>query len=468
MAKGKWINVITRLLVPALVSTLTALAACVGAPPTPTPDIPATVDAAVAAAIPTATPTPVPDLEATVQAGIEATLAAMPTAIPTPTATPMPTPTPTATPLPTPTATPPPTSNPLPDTATMVESVRPSVVRIETDQGGGSGVIFQTTPQGGALVLTNHHVIEGAQYILVQGDSFAYGGTLQGFDAYRDLAVVQICCGRFQAVSFGDAGALKSGSEVVAMGYPLGFSGDATVTKGIVSAVRYDSRYKSWVVQTDAPINPGNSGGPLFTQTGKVVGINTYKFDYTESGRPTEGLGFAVSEATVQAILPELVQGNRVGLPTPVPTPTPQPQWRTYTNLPYQYQMRVPADWSIDTSDSSKVRFESPDESSLVAIYAYPDAQSISIADWVSRTLERESSPDVSSLFELREKSVEAHTGYIRYRAQYGSEHCVADYLTLFLLRGSWAFAIEGAICEHSLQEYRLIVDQMLASFEHR
>ena len=86
---------------------------------------------------------------------------------------------------------------------------------------------------------------------------------------------LEICCSRFHSLAFKNAATLNSGSEVVAIGYPLGLSGAATVTRGIVSAVRYDSRHQAWVIQTDAPINPGNSGGPLLSSSGGVVGINT-------------------------------------------------------------------------------------------------------------------------------------------------------------------------------------------------
>ena len=245
-------------------------------PPTPPPDINATVAAGVAAtqaAAPTPTPTspPTPDIEATVQARMAATIAAMPTATPTavPTATPTPvpteTPTPTPVPTPVPTATPTPTAIPFQSPAAalseMVKRARPAVVRIESVFSSGSGAIFETEGRT-AYIITNHHVVEGSAEVNVTvNDSATDRGTVLGTDAVRDLAVVRICCGSFRALSFGDANALEPGDEVIAIGYALGLPGQATITRGIVSAMRYDSNHLSDVIQTDAAINPGNSGG---------------------------------------------------------------------------------------------------------------------------------------------------------------------------------------------------------------
>ena len=98
------------------------------------------------------------------------------------------------------------------------------------------------------------------------------------------------------------------------MGYPLEFS-QAIVTRGIVSAHWWDDlpSGRRWILQTDAPINPGNSGGPLFNRQGEVVGINTSKREQSASGRPVEGIGFAIAVETVMELLPRLIAGERVG-----------------------------------------------------------------------------------------------------------------------------------------------------------
>ena len=162
---------------------------------------------------------------------------------------------------------------------------------------------------------------------VIVNDSATYRGTVLGTDSVRDLAVVRICCGSFRKLSFGNVGTLQPGDEVVAIGYALGISGEATVTRGIVSAIRYDSGYRSDVIQTDAAINPGNSGGPMLSMSGEILGINTFRIDESNSGRSAQGLGFAISGTTVQERIPTLRAGAPRPTPTPAPTrrPTPAP-----------------------------------------------------------------------------------------------------------------------------------------------
>ena len=209
----------------------------------------------------------------------------------------------------------------------MIERVRPSVVRINTDVGSGSGLITQTQGSTG-YVVTNHHVIEDAALIRVTvGDSAIYDGQLLGSDDVRDLAVLTICCGSFQPARFGHVAGLEPTTEVLIVGYPRDIFGPATVTKGIVSAVRYDVGLQAEVIQTDAAINPGNSGGPIVSLGGEVLGINTFKI--TDS----EGLGFAVSSNVVLRELPSLWSSAAsvplvpaaVPLVTPTPVPTARP-----------------------------------------------------------------------------------------------------------------------------------------------
>lgn len=294
----------------------TVQAAVAAAIHTPTPDIEATVQARLAAVLPTPTPVPTPDIEATVQARLAD---AMATAAPEPT----PTPAPNATPAPAPDETTAPLVAPRPfllspgqtlapdkssraSLSEIVKEARPAVVRIESGAGTGTGVIFETRGQTGYIV-TNHHVVEGYEQVkVVVNDTMNYRGMVQGTDEVRDLAVVSICCGEFQILPFGDASGLEPGDEVMTMGYAMGLSGMATVTRGIVSAIRYDPRYLSDVIQTDASINPGNSGGPMLSMDCEVLGINTFRMDESNTGRAAEGLGFAVSEKTVQGQIPML------------------------------------------------------------------------------------------------------------------------------------------------------------------
>ena len=146
-----------------------------------------------------------------------------------------------------------------------------------------------------------------------------------GTDSVRDLAILRICCGDFHALSFGNVSELKPGDEVLAMGYPLGLPGEATVTKGIVSAIRFDESHQRLVIQTDAAINPGNSGGPMLSETGQILGINTFRREETTSGRPVDNVGFAVAAPTIQEQLHTLKTAPPSSTPTPTPTPTPAP-----------------------------------------------------------------------------------------------------------------------------------------------
>ena len=163
----------------AFLTSLLGFVGCITTVATPAPDIPATVAAAVAAALPTPIPTSTPDIEATLEARLQATIAAIPTPTPTPVPTPTLIPTPTLVPTPQPTATLIPT--PTPSLASMVERVRPGVVRIDTNLGSGSGVIYESDAiNRSALVLTNHHVVEDASWVDVEhpelGRSCIYPG----------------------------------------------------------------------------------------------------------------------------------------------------------------------------------------------------------------------------------------------------------------------------------------------------
>ncbi len=213
---------------------------------------------------------------------------------------------------------------------------------VRTNHGTGSGVIIETSvARGSALVLTNEHVIRGAARItVIVYDSVPYQAEILGYDTDRDVALLQICCwGNFEAVDLAAADNLAPGSEVITMGYPFAIKGEATVTRGIVSAVRFEPDNGRWVIQTDAPINSGNSGGPMFSMTGEVVGINTYKYRLGIA----EGLGFAVSNKTIGEILASLktglasnfvpptpVPGTATPYPTPSPTATPTPKEGRY------------------------------------------------------------------------------------------------------------------------------------------
>ena len=204
---------------------------------------------------------------------------------------------------------------PLTSLSSKVQQVIPAVVRVNTDTGSGSGVIVQTQGTAGYIV-TNHHVTEAATSIQVTvGDGSAYQAEILGEDAVRDLAVLRICCGGFPPARFGDVVGLEPATEVLVIGYPRGMSGPATITRGIVSAMRFNTTLQSQVIQTDAATNPGNSGGPIVSLGGEVLGIMTFKY------MDSEGLGFAIPGNVVLQQLPSLWASDQV--PPPVPSLVP-------------------------------------------------------------------------------------------------------------------------------------------------
>ena len=152
----------------------------------------------------------------------------------------------------------------------------------------GSGFIIDSK----GIVITNNHVIKGAEDILVrvEGDK-EYKAKVLGADPLSDIAVLKIeSKEKLTSVKFGDSDKARIGDWVIAIGNPFGLGG--TVTAGIISARNRDigmSRYEDFI-QTDASINVGNSGGPLFDMNGDVIGINTAILGQSGS----IGIGFAI------------------------------------------------------------------------------------------------------------------------------------------------------------------------------
>ena len=204
----------------------------------------------------------------------------------------------------------------------LIERVRPSVVMVVATNHNpgvktGSGLIFSVSGQT-AYILTNQHVVDWSKIVqVVVNDEDTYEAAVLGRDAARDLAVVRICCGTFQAAEFGDAEALKVGDDVFAVGYPMDGAMPrsvtpwypleyipATVTKGIVSAFRYETSTDTRFIQHDVSVSPGNSGGPLFSMDDKVVGTNTWGLvPYI-----AENISFSISTTTVREQLAHLLE----------------------------------------------------------------------------------------------------------------------------------------------------------------
>ena len=166
----------------------------------------------------------------------------------------------------------------------------------------GSGFIIDEK----GIVITNNHVIKGAEDILVRlDDGKEYKAEVIGADPLSDVAVLKIVSeDKFIPVKFGDSDKARIGDWVIAIGNPLGLSG--TVTSGIISARNRDigmNRYEDFI-QTDASINVGNSGGPLFNMDGDVIGINTAIF-----GRDGSiGIGFAIPSNSAKRVVEQLIE----------------------------------------------------------------------------------------------------------------------------------------------------------------
>ena len=172
--------------------------------------------------------------------------------------------------------------------------------------GLASGFII--SPDG--YVITNHHVVDGASQIRVKlNDKREFDAKLVGSDKLSDVALLKIDATHLPAVTIGDAGSLKVGQWVFAIGAPFGL--ERTATKGIVSALGRSLPNDTYVpfIQTDVPINPGNSGGPLFDLSGKVVGINSQIF--SRSGGYM-GLSFAIPVNVAMDVAGQLKSSGHV------------------------------------------------------------------------------------------------------------------------------------------------------------
>jgi S1-C subfamily serine protease len=177
--------------------------------------------------------------------------------------------------------------------------------------GQGSGFVFDAEGH----IVTNHHVVDGAQSVSVRfWDGSTYDATVVGTDPSTDLAVIKVDAPADVLIplAVGDSNSLSVGESVVAIGSPFGLEG--TLTSGIVSALNREMTSPnnftiSNSIQTDAAINHGNSGGPLLNAAGEVVGVNTQI--KSDSGG-SDGIGFAIPSSTVSSIVPQIISSGSV------------------------------------------------------------------------------------------------------------------------------------------------------------
>jgi S1-C subfamily serine protease len=204
-----------------------------------------------------------------------------------------------------------------------VNEVAPAVVLIQTTGSGGlfggasgtgSGVIYDSN----GWILTNRHVVEEAESLLVElADGRNFEATTYGIDSLTDLAIVKVDATDLPVAPIGTSDALEPGQLAIAIGNPLGYK--HTVTTGIVSGLgrqitasgstEASAELLRNLIQTDAAINPGNSGGPLVNSAGQVIGINT------AVNQEAQGLGFAIPIDVAKPIMQQALDGQELARP---------------------------------------------------------------------------------------------------------------------------------------------------------
>ncbi|WP_010648860.1 S1C family serine protease [Oceanobacillus massiliensis] len=255
----------------------------------------------------------------------------------------------------------------------IVEEVTPAVVGISNIQqskdywqqqegveaGTGSGVIYKQDNDT-AYVVTNHHVIEGADTVeVVLADDTHLEAKIIGSDLFSDLAVLKMDSSNVKKViDIGSSANIKVGEPAIAIGNPLGLYLSSTVTQGVISGTErtipqdfnQDGRadWQAEVIQTDAAINPGNSGGALININGQLIGINSMKINQ----EAVEGIGFAIPIDSAMPIIEELEANGEVvrpylGVEIYSLDEVPQTEWKNTLNLPPEVEGGVYV-WSTE------------------------------------------------------------------------------------------------------------------------
>ncbi|UJL46375.1 trypsin-like peptidase domain-containing protein [Virgibacillus sp. NKC19-16] len=256
----------------------------------------------------------------------------------------------------------------------VVEEVTPAVVGViniqrqgdfwqqqeESSQAGtGSGVIYKVE-DGTAFVVTNQHVVQGADTVeVVLSDDTRIEAEILGGDLFSDLAVLRMDGSEVQGVAeIGSSENIKVGEPAIAIGNPLGMMFSSSVTQGVISGTQrtipqdfnQDGRadWQAEVIQTDAAINPGNSGGALINISGQLIGINSMKVNQAA----VEGIGFAIPIDAAMPTIQELEATGEVtrpylGVEIYSLDEVPQSEWNNTLNLPEDVEGGVYV-WSVE------------------------------------------------------------------------------------------------------------------------
>ena len=228
------------------------------------------------------------------------------------------------------------------DVSEVVEEVMPSIVSITSktlissgkygpyfwgterySEGAGSGIIVSKNDDE-LLILTNNHVVAGAEELSVQFiNEKDYDAEIKGTNERKDIAVISVKLNKIdnetlekiKIATLGDSNDLKVGNGVIAIGNALGYG--QSVTTGVVSALNREveiDTYKNEMIQIDAAINGGNSGGALLNSKGEVIGINSAKYSSNgfSSEASIEGMGFAIPITDVKELITSLMNGEEI------------------------------------------------------------------------------------------------------------------------------------------------------------
>ena len=226
------------------------------------------------------------------------------------------------------------------DVSDVVEEVMPSIVAITSktlvssgtfgpsffnqnqySEGAGSGIIVGKSDTE-LMILTNNHVVEGAEELTVKFiDDKSVDATIKGTSERKDIAIIAVKLSdidsstleNIKIATIGDSSKLKVGQGIIAIGNALGYG--QSVTTGVVSAIDREvttDNYTNKMIQIDAAINGGNSGGALLNAKGEVVGINSLKYSSgaTSTSASVEGMGFAIPISDVSDLIEDLINGK--------------------------------------------------------------------------------------------------------------------------------------------------------------
>lgn len=322
----------------ALVLCLIAIGCSTNEPPD-TPDIEATIAAAIAKSYPTPVSNDSKSIESEVASRVQATMSAQqqepvvaknpdPVQLIAPTPRPAivldPTesvdisPTPAPTPIATSTPAPTPTPTALEMMELMVNNLQVSVVRLKTADRSGSGVIAETSSyDSSAMILTTYHVVEGAESVsITTSNNNTYQGQIIGADAKNNLALIHVCCGDFRAAQMDDGKDINLGDKTLTVPSQGIATDGAEYYESDVVDIRFDFVKDIRMFRLDLPVDPNLAGSPIFTETGSFIGINSVRTDYVETSHEIVGQSFSIASESISKAIPYLKVG--IYIPTPI------------------------------------------------------------------------------------------------------------------------------------------------------